>query len=249
MSRPVPAATAAMQLLRFLSSQAEPVSAARIAAAIDLPRSSTYHLLTAMSEEDFVVHYTDDRSWGIGIGAWEVGHGFARQEPLARIARVPLSQLVDRVGESAHLAILHGNDVLYVIEERAPGRPHLVSDVGVRLPAHLTASGRAILASLPVRQVAALYPSKAAFTSRTGRGPESPAELRRVLSVTRRRGYATEDGEVTEGFSSIAAPVQLGGGGLIASIAMTWETRAEPDIPVAHIVQAAATIARRSRHQ
>ena len=54
-----------------------------------------------------------------------------------------------RVGHSAHLAMLHGRDVLYVLEERAPGRPPLVTDVGVRLPAHLTASGRAILAALP----------------------------------------------------------------------------------------------------
>ena len=42
------------------------------------------------------------------------------------------------------IAVLHGRDVLYVVEERAPGRPPLVTDVGVRLPAHLTASGRAI---------------------------------------------------------------------------------------------------------
>ena len=54
--------------------------------------------------------------------------------------------------------MLHGRDVLYVVEERAPGRPPLVTDVGVRLPAHLTASGRAILAALPAAQVRALYP-------------------------------------------------------------------------------------------
>ncbi|MET1036664.1 MAG: helix-turn-helix domain-containing protein, partial [Aeromicrobium sp.] len=194
MSRPVPAATSALRILRFLSGQAEPVSAVHVANALGLPRSSTYHLLAAMAEDDFVVHYVDDRSWGIGIGAWEVGLGFARQEPLARIARLPLAQLVDRVGESAHLAILHGTDVLYVLEERAPGRPHLVTDVGVRLPAHLTASGRAILSTLTPAQIRALYPDKAAFTTRTGVGPTSPTELGRILSVTRRRGHATEDG-------------------------------------------------------
>ena len=50
--------------------------------------------------------------------------------------------------------------MLYVIEERAPGRPPLVTEVGVRLPAHLTASGRAILAALPTAQVRALYPDR-----------------------------------------------------------------------------------------
>ncbi len=160
MARPVPAATAALRVLRFLSGQPVPVSATHIAGALGLPRSSAYHLLTAMADEDFVVHYPEDRTWGMGIAAWEVGHGFARQEPLARLARMPLARLVDRVGQSAHLVVLHGADVLYVIEERAPGRPPLVTDVGVRLPAHLTASGRAILASLPAAQVTALYPGK-----------------------------------------------------------------------------------------
>ena len=108
MPRPVPAATAALRVLRFLSGQPVPVSATHIAGALGLPRSSAYHLLTAMADEDFVVHYPDDRTWGMGIAAWEVGHGFARQEPLARLARMPLARLVDRVGQSAHLVVLHG---------------------------------------------------------------------------------------------------------------------------------------------
>ena len=246
MPRSVPAATAALRVLRYLSGQPVPVSASRIAGELGLPRSSAYHLLTAMAGEDFVVHYPDDRTWGIGIAAWEVGHGFARQEPLARLARVPLARLVDRVGQSAHLVVLHGADVLYVIEERAPGRPPLVTDVGVRLPAHLTASGRAILASLPPAQVTALYPGKGAFTSRTGAGPQSPTELRRLLVTTRQRGYATEDGEVTEGFASIAAPIDAGT--IHASVAVTWESRTPVGDLVDDVRATAAEIARRLRH-
>lgn len=245
MSRPVPAATAALRVLRFLSGQPVPVSATRIAGALGLPRSSAYHLLTAMADEDFVVHYPEDRTWGMGIAAWEVGHGFARQEPLARLARVPLARLVDQVGQSAHLVVLHGADVLYVIEERAPGRPPLVTDVGVRLPAHLTASGRAILASLPAAQVTALYPGKDAFTSRTGAGPRSPTELRRLLVTTRQRGYATEDGEVTEGFASIAAPIEAGT--IHASVAVTWEGREPAGDLVDDVRATAAAITRRLR--
>lgn len=245
MSRSVPAATAALRVLRFLSGQPVPVPASRIAGALDLPRSSAYHLLTAMADEDFVVHYPEDRTWGIGIAAWEVGHGFAQQEPLARLARMPLARLVDRVGQSAHLVVLHGGDVLYVIEERAPGRPPLVTDVGVRLPAHLTASGRAILASLPGRQVTALYPNKDAFTTRTGAGPRSPTELRRLLATTRQRGYATEDGEVTAGFASIAAPIDAGT--IHASVAVTWESSQAVGDLVDDVRATASEIARRLR--
>lgn len=79
---------------------------------------------------------------------------------------------------------------MYVIEERAAGRPHLVTDVGVRLPAHLTASGRAILAALPESQVRALYPSADAFVDRHGTGPSSLSQLGRVLVDVRRSGVA-----------------------------------------------------------
>lgn len=248
MSRPVPAATSALRVLRLLSAQPVPLPAVRIADALDLPRSTTYHLLAAMADEDFVVHYPDDRTWGMGLASWEVGHGFARQEPLARLARVPLARLVDRVGESAHLVVLHGADVLYVIEDRAPGRPPLVTDVGVRLPAHLTASGRAILAGLPPAQVRVLYPTRAAFASRTGVGPASLSQLRRLLVTTRARGHATEDGEVTPGFASVAAAVEAGT--IHASVAVTWESRRALDVDAlaAAVRETAGEITGRLRH-
>ncbi|HEY1133031.1 MAG TPA: helix-turn-helix domain-containing protein, partial [Nocardioides sp.] len=145
----VPAATRTLRVLRYLAAQPGPVPLERIARECELPRSTAYHLLGAMVAEGFVVHLADERRYGLGVAAFEVGSGYVRQGALARIARRPLAALVDEVGQSAHLAVAHGRDVLYVVEERAPGRPPLVTDVGVRLPAHLTASGRAILAALP----------------------------------------------------------------------------------------------------
>ena len=64
----------------------------------------------------------------------------------------------------------------------------------MRLPAQLTASGRAMLAALPPVQIRALYPDPAAFVLRTAVGPRSPSALRTLLVDVRRRGYAVEDG-------------------------------------------------------
>ncbi|HET7193519.1 MAG TPA: helix-turn-helix domain-containing protein, partial [Nocardioides sp.] len=169
----VPAATRALRVLRFLASQPDPVPLDRIMRACDLPRSTAYHLLSVMADEGFVIHLVEDKRYSLGVAAFEVGSGYSRQEPLQRIARRLLAGLVDATGHSAHLAVLHGRDVLYVVEERAPGRPPLVTDVGVRLPAHLTASGRAILAALPPPQVRALYPDPTAFVDRHGTGAAS----------------------------------------------------------------------------
>jgi DNA-binding IclR family transcriptional regulator len=118
--------------------------------------------------------------------------------------------------------VLHGREVIYVIEERAPGRTPLVTEVGVRLPAHLTASGRAVLARLGQAQVRALFPDPSAFVLRNGLGPTSLSALRNLLVEVRRRGYATEEGEVTTGFSSVAAPVLDHSAHPIAGVAVTF---------------------------
>jgi DNA-binding IclR family transcriptional regulator len=242
----VHAATRALRVLRFLAAQPEPVALERITAAVGIPRSSAYHLLAAMVEEGFVVHLPDERRYGVGVAAFEVGSGYARQAPLQRIARRPIAALVDTAGQSGHLAVLHGRDVLYVLEERAPGRPPLVTDVGVRLPAHLTASGRAILAHLPTAQVRALYPDRSAFVDRTGAGPRSPSALRSVLAATRQRGHAREDGEVTPGLASVAAPVLDHNRHPVAGVAVTYPAgEADPAALAGAVAATAALLGRR----
>jgi len=245
----VPAATKAMRVLKFLASQPDPVPLDRIMRACQLPRSTAYHLMTAMAEEGFVTHLADERRYGLGVAAFEVGSGYSRQAPLQRVARRHLAALVDKVGESAHLAVPHGRDVLYVIEERAPGRPPLVTEVGVRLPAHLTASGRAILAALPTAQVRALYPDREAFVERHGVGPSSLSALRQILSETRQRGLATEHGEITPGFASVAACVLDHNDLPLAGVAVTYAADGGADLrAIAEAVRStAAVLTRRFR--
>jgi DNA-binding IclR family transcriptional regulator len=218
----VPAAHQTLSILRLLSQQATPMPAATIARELHLPRSTTYHLLATLQEDGFVVHLPDERRYGLGVAAYELGTGYTRQAPLQRLARVQLATLVDRTGHAARLGVLHGRDVLFVLEERAPGRPPLVTDSGVRLPAQLTASGRSMLAVLPPQQVRALFPDPSAFVVRHDRGPRSPSALRQILVEVRRLGYASEDGEVTPGFGSVAAAVLDHAGHPIASIAVTF---------------------------
>jgi DNA-binding IclR family transcriptional regulator len=220
----VPAARHALALLQVLARSPGPVPAATLARELELPRSSTYHLLTELVDAGFVVHLPEERRYGLGVAAFEIGSAYSRQEPLARLARPLLARLVDAVGHSAHLAVLHGREVLYVVEQRAPGRPPLVTDVGVRLPAQLTASGRALLADLPATQVRALFPNADAFVDRHGAGPRKLSELRRLLGEVRRAGHAAEDGEVTPGFASVAAAVHDHAGRPAAGIAVTFPT-------------------------
>ncbi|QFG25227.1 IclR family transcriptional regulator [Actinomadura sp. WMMB 499] len=199
----VPAARRALAVLRLLAAAPGPLPASSIARTLNLPRSSTYHLLAAMAGDGFVAYLPEERRWGLGVAAFEIGSAYLRHEPLERLARPLLRRLVDRTGEIAQLGVLHGAETLYLLKEQPPHHATLVTDVGVRMPAHLTASGRSLLAHLPPAQVRALFAGP--FVDRTGRGPTSLPSLRRVLAEDARRGWAAEDGHVTEGFASIAA--------------------------------------------
>jgi DNA-binding IclR family transcriptional regulator len=244
----VPAAEQTLAILTHLARHAGPLPAGRIAAELGLPRSTTYHLLAVLTETGFVVHLPEERRFGLGVTAFEVGSAYTHQDALARLARPLLARLVDSVGQSAHLAVLHGREVLYVVEERAKGRPPLVTDVGVRLPAHLAASGRAMLAALPAAQVRALFPDRSAFVHRHGVGPASLSALRGLLSDVRARGYALEDGEVTPGFASVATAVLDHAGHPAAGVAITYaadDSTADPVALAARLREVAGTLSRR----
>lgn len=230
----VPAADQTLRILSLLAASRGPLPASMIATQLELPRSTVYHLLAVMQERGFVLHLPEERRYGLGIAAFELSSAYARQEPLTRIGRPLVAALVDRVRVSGHLAVPHGRDVLYVVEERAQGAPALVTGVDVRLPMQLTASGRAILAALPKAQVRALYPDRNAFVHRhdVDDDIERYSQLRAVLDATVTRGFALERGSVTPGFSSVAVPVLDHRGWPVAAIAVTFrdEDVAEPQL-------------------
>lgn len=222
-----------LRILSYLATQATPVSAARIAEAVDAPRSSTFRLLRGMQSLGYVTHIPEEQAYALGVAALEIGQAFALQAPLARYGRPILERLVLKLGETAHLAVLHGHETLYIHEQTAPLRTPLVTAKDVRLPAHLTASGRVILANLGNEQLRALFPPNYPFVQRTGRGPATFAELRLQLDATRRQGFAREFGEVTEGLASIAKPVRDRTGRTVAAIAVThaYNVQAQPAPP------------------
>lgn len=217
-----PAADHTLRILSLLASSRGPMAASMIATRLELPRSTVYQLLTALQQHGYVMHLPEERRYGLGIAAFELSSAYSRQEPLARIGRPLLTALVDRVRVSGHLAVPHGRDVLYVVEERAQGAPALVTGVNVRLPMQRTASGRAILATLPKAQVRALFPGRDAFAGDDPDGIDRYSKLRGVLDATVTRGYALEQGSVTEGFSSVAVPVLDHREWPIAAIAVTF---------------------------
>ena len=209
----------ALQVLRLLAAAPGPLPAAALAAQLGAPRGSTYRLLRTMSDEGFVVHFPEESRWGLGVATFEVGQAYLRRQPLERLARPLVLRLVGAVRRTVHLGVLHGPETLYLLVERPPASAPLVTAVGVRLPAQLTASGRSLLAQLPEEQVRALFAEE--MVQRGGRGPVDVDGLLAELAEERARGWSHEDGLVTPGWSSVAAAAFDSTGRPVAAVSVT----------------------------
>ena len=220
-------------VLRVLARHRGPVAAGHLARETGIPRASLYRALADLRETGFVTHLPEEQQWMLGLAAFELGFAYSRQESLQRLGRPVVRRLVDEVQQNAHLAVLHGTDVLYLAEERAPRRPSLVTDVGVRIPAPWTASGLAVLAALPREQVRALFPDAGSFVASRGDhphlAPDTPQALRRALVAVRADGIARERDTVTAGLASVSVAVADASGHPVAAVAVTFEhARTEP---------------------
>ena len=229
MSAKIPAASRTLSILRNLAKAAAPVTAVSLARQIGAPRSTTYQLLQVLEAEGFVIHYPETARWGIGVAAFELGTAYLRHDPLERLARPILHRLVIqldqlKINSTAQVGILDGSELLYLLKENPTQAAVVVTDVGVRLPAHLTASGRSMLALLPKNQFKALYPDSKPISRRTEQGPETSKQLRSLLEQELSQGYSVESGHVSEGLNTIAAAATNHLGLPTAAFAVTFRT-------------------------
>jgi DNA-binding IclR family transcriptional regulator len=247
----MPAARSALGVLRVLGARGGPLRATTLARELGVPRSSMYQLLAVLRDEGFVVHYPEDRTYGLSDVVAELGTAARASERIARLARPLLERLVASAPAPvvAHLAVLGGADVVYAGRVQGFRAPTTVSDVGVRLPAHLTATGRAMLAALPRTQVRALYPSRDLLVHRNEAGPSTLPELDALLTSVRERGWASEEGDVTAEYASVGAASLDRNGYPAAAIGVTYlraaVDEATRDALSAATVEAAAALTSR----
>ncbi|MBX3068621.1 MAG: helix-turn-helix domain-containing protein, partial [Cryobacterium sp.] len=192
----VPAARGALRIIRYLAAHNGPVRAATMARELGLPRSSIYQLLTVLRDEGFVVHSPEHQGFALGPLVGEIGSSVLASDALARLAGPVLERLVaeTKLPVVAHLGLLQHTDVLYADKVAATRAPTVVTSIGVRLPAHLTATGRAMLAALTASQFKALYATAREggtdeLALRTNKGPTNLVELGELLNQTRERGW------------------------------------------------------------
>jgi DNA-binding IclR family transcriptional regulator len=131
-----------------------------------------------------------------------------------------LRNLVAEVKQIAHVGILDGDDVIYVLKEENERPVRLVSAVGKRLPAHATALGKILMQGLTDDEIRALYPTEA-LPRLTGNTLATREDLIAVVRESAKSGYCVDRGESTVGVTCFAAPLFDRDGRLVAALSVS----------------------------
>jgi DNA-binding IclR family transcriptional regulator len=196
--------TRALRLLELIAdNDGAPMRLSALAAAIGAPKSSVHSILRSLVAQRFL-EPTDEGCYRLGIRAFEVGSAYTRHMSPTRAVHAELVDLSHELKVTAHFAILDGPEVLYIEKEDPPGRGiRVASAVGARLPAHLTAVGKAALAYADASVVTQADLSVRGTSGRALSQAGLDDELRQV----RRHGYAVDDGDTAAGIRCVAAAV------------------------------------------
>jgi DNA-binding IclR family transcriptional regulator len=173
---------------------------------LSLPKSSAHSLLATMRDMGFIHLDEQSRQYSLGPRLWEAGQAYIEKLDIAQLAGPFMRRVHDRVGETVQLAILDGIENVYVGKLDSDHALQLVSRLGSRLPAYTTGLGKTLLAGLADAEVQRRLENveMQQFTART---ITDAGRLITELAKVRRRGYATDVGEYTEGVYCVAAPI------------------------------------------
>ncbi|WP_188192654.1 IclR family transcriptional regulator [Nonomuraea sp. SYSU D8015] len=196
-----PAVTRAVAVLEILSKSRRPLSVTELARALDLAKSTVANLCAAL-EDSHMIRRIDGR-WALDYKVLELGQGFLAGTDMLGEFRTAAAALPVASQETLLLATLDDLEVVYLARHDGSQPVRLASDIGRRMPAVVTALGKAMLASLPADELErrlAHVDELPAFTPRSHRTMDS---LRRDLESTRERGYSVDDEENTEGITCV----------------------------------------------
>jgi IclR family pca regulon transcriptional regulator len=149
-----------------------------------------------------------------------LGRGSDLRARLAEESGPVLAKARDALNESVSLAVLDGDDVLFIARAEAQ---HIVSTgvrVGAHLPAYCSATGRVLLAARTDADLRVLLGRKP-FPARTPHTLTSPAAVFREIRAVEAAGYAISDEELEIGMRSLAVPVRDGQGAIIAALSVS----------------------------
>jgi IclR family acetate operon transcriptional repressor len=182
-----------------------------------IPKASTSRIVSEMLEYGFLER--DGNEIRLGIRLFELGQQASRPTHLRKFAHPHMTELMKATGQTVHLAVLEGAEVVYIQILRSRLTPPLPSRLGGRLPAYATGVGKALLAFAPSELV-----DEVCAGELSPLGPRTitdPALLRRELDAIRANRVAYEREESTANVGCAAAPIINASGVAIAALSVS----------------------------
>jgi DNA-binding IclR family transcriptional regulator len=214
----VPAVTRALALLDRLAQRREPMSLAQLTHELALPKSSVHGLCNTLMSFGYLRRQPDG-AFLIGPRVMSLAEAFVSGTDVAQEFSALWADAGTAPEETVVLSVLDGGDALYMAVRNSARPLGLAFNVGMRLPAYLSGSGKAMLAHLPPDAVRKRF-AAGLTTHLTRKGPREIESLLKELALTRKRGYSVDDETVREGVFSFGAPVFDASGVAIAGVAV-----------------------------
>jgi IclR family transcriptional regulator, acetate operon repressor len=176
-----------------------------------LSRSTVHRMLSTLHYHRFVEQDDLSRAYRPGPALVDIGLAVVRNMDIRAMAHGVLVELAEETGETAHIGVLRGTEVVYLDSVESAQVVRTGSRVGWSLPAHATAGGKAILATLPEAELKDLYPDEK-LAAPTAAAPQTRSVLIEQLAEVRARGYAINIAESEDDVSAVGAAVYDGNG-------------------------------------
>lgn len=205
---------ATLRILDLMAARG-PLSLADLTRELGLAKSTSHRICGVLVDRAWAVRDADGR-YGLGIRAMRLG-SYATELPIVTAFRTVAADFLDELDETIALAVVDGDESLYVAMEETSQPVRYVTHIGSKSPAFASASGRVVLASQPPETVASLFAGRPLITP-TGRRIGGMPELREILEEVRAHGLAENWDETARGLYAGSVPITNSTGVTIAAL-------------------------------
>ena len=232
----------AFSILEEVARHREGIGLAELSKLVGLHNSTTFHLAKTMVSLGYMRQERDSKRYRVGRPLFALAASALDEIEMVNLATPVLEDLSRESGESGHFAVRMGDSVVVIARTSGSGAFQLTDRVGVVRPAHCTALGKIILASLRPDQLKRFL-ERVELKPSTTKSITEPAVLLREIAEVRRSAIAVDDGEFNAEVRCIAVPVYNFTGDVIGALGISGPIWRMSD-PVlksrAKLVQAAA---------
>lgn len=210
----------ALSLLEFLVAADRPLSPAEILQGFDAPKASLHRMLTALVAGGLVVREPGPRNiYTVGPRLARLGLAIVTRSGPKQLRHAVLTKLVEDIGETVNVTVLHESSILYLDRIEAPWPLRLDLQPGSRVPLHCSASGKLLLSTLPRNQRNALMQQLRLdrFTANT---ITEVGPLKAELDRCAEQQIGIDDEEFIAGISCVAVPIYDADGQVLAALAV-----------------------------